>query len=127
EAVHQAAQILSDHIKLFIDFDIHYTVVEEESKKVEIDSQMSEYQRIRQILLMPVEEMGLSVRAHNCLKSANIKSVFELVRYEQSELLKLRNFGKKSLVELADAVHNLGLDFGMDVDKYLKDAPKAQY
>ncbi|HRT67861.1 MAG TPA: DNA-directed RNA polymerase subunit alpha, partial [Bacteroidota bacterium] len=41
--------------------------------------------------------------------------------------LKLRNFGKKSLVELADAVHNLGLDFGMDVDKYLKDAPKAQY
>lgn len=127
EAVHQAAQIISDHIRLFIDFDIHYTVADEEIKKTENDTQVNEYQRIRQLLLMPVEEMGLSVRAHNCLKSANIKNVFELVRYEQSELLKLRNFGRKSLVELADAVHNLGLDFGMDVDRYLKDAPKAQY
>lgn len=127
DAVHQAAQILNDHIRLFIDFDVHYTVAEDEVRKTEADTQLNEYQKIRQLLLMPVEEMGLSVRAHNCLKSANIKNVFELVRYEQSELLKLRNFGKKSLVELADAVRNLGLDFGMDVDRYLKDAPKAQF
>ena len=127
ESVHQAAIILRDHIKHFIDFDAQIEKQEEELKKAEEDNVQSEFKKMRQILLTPVEELELSVRAHNCLKGANIKNVYELVRLEHSDLLKFRNFGKKSLTELSEVVHSLGLDFGMDVEKYLKDNPKPQF
>lgn len=111
----QAAKILRDHIQLFINFD-----VEPEAEK-EISEQDSEVARIRKILRMPVDELELSVRSHNCLRAANIKTIADLVRREESDLLKFRNFGRKSLAELSTIIEEFGLSFGMDVDKYLKD------
>ena len=77
------------------------------------------------ILLTPVDDLELSVRSHNCLKAADIKSLGDLVRKDEAEMLKFRNFGRKSLAELMEIVENLGLDFGMDVDKYLKEEPET--
>lgn len=115
EALTQAGKILRDHIQLFINFDM-----EPETEKVETEKDV-EFQRVRKILLMSVDELELSVRSHNCLRSANIKTMADLVRRDESELLKFRNFGRKSLAELAEIVEQHGLTFGMDVDKYLKD------
>jgi DNA-directed RNA polymerase subunit alpha len=123
EAVHTAAKIINDHIKFFITF----TEVEEEVQQqvaVEEEVKEAERNRLRKILLTPVDELELSVRAHNCLKAANIKTLGELVSLQESELLKFRNFGRKSLVELMDVVHLFGLDFGMNIDKYLKEEVK---
>lgn len=119
DAVTQAAKILRDHIQLFINFDIE----QEEEPPVTVKD--SETDRIRKILLTPVDDLELSVRSHNCLKAANIKSLGDLVRKDEAEMLKFRNFGRKSLAELMEIVENLGLDFGMDVDKYLKEEPET--
>ena len=72
-------------------------------------------------MLTNVDDLELSVRAHNCLKAANIKTISDLVHRDESEMLKFRNFGRKSLAELTEIVEGLGLEFGMDVEKYLKD------
>lgn len=120
EALHYAAKILQDHVKYFASFDD----IEEEKEtqeSAEDEVKEAERNRLRKILLTPVDELELSVRAHNCLKAANIKNLAELVTLQESELLKFRNFGRKSLSELSDVVHNLGLDFGMNVDRYIKD------
>lgn len=124
EAVHFASKVLNEHIKFFINFDKYEEdaqphMAEEEEIKV------AERNRIRKILLTPVDELELSVRAHNCLKSANIKNLAELVNLQESELLKFRNFGKKSLTELAEVVASFGLDFGMNIEPYLRDEPKS--
>ena len=124
EALQDAAQILHEHILLFINFDEikreqqQVEVVEEEAKEVEKT-------RIRRILLTPVDELELSVRAHNCLKAANIKNLAELVALNEQDLLKFRNFGRKSLTELSEVVRDNGLVFGMNVEKYIKEEPKA--
>lgn len=115
DALTQAAKILREHVQLFINFDIEQ---EEEQQIAEKDT---ESDRIRKILLTNVEELELSVRSHNCLKAANIKTLGDLVRKDESEMLKFRNFGRKSLAELMDIVENYGLEFGMDVDKYIKE------
>jgi len=115
DALTQAARILRDHIQLFINFDIEQ---EEEQTAAPKDT---EIERIRKILLTPVDDLELSVRSHNCLKAANIKNLAELVRRDEQEMLRFRNFGRKSLSELMEIVENLGLEFGMDVDKYLKE------
>jgi DNA-directed RNA polymerase subunit alpha len=65
--------------------------------------------------------LDLSVRAHNCLKAANIKTIGDLVRREESEMLKFRNFGRKSLQELMAVIEERNLSFGMDVDRFLED------
>ncbi|MDQ1267186.1 MAG: DNA-directed polymerase subunit alpha [Bacteroidota bacterium] len=120
EAIHNAAKIMADHIKFFINFD----EVEEEQQQQEIveeEVKVAERNRLRKILLTPVDELELSVRAHNCLKAANIKTLYELVQLQESELLKFRNFGRKSLAELMEVVQNFGLEFGMSVEQYLKD------
>jgi DNA-directed RNA polymerase subunit alpha len=120
EAVHLSGKILNDHIKYFINFDDF----EEEQPQPEVaeeEVKMAERNRIRKILLTPVEELELSVRAHNCLKVANIKTLAELVQLQESELLKFRNFGRKSLAELHEVVANYGLEFGMAVEQYLKE------
>jgi len=70
------------------------------------------------LLKTPLEDLDLSVRAYNCLKAAKINSLAELVRYDTNELLKFRNFGKKSLVEIEAMVLDKGLQFGMDLAKY---------
>lgn len=113
DALTQAAKILRDHVQLFINFDIEQ---EEEQQVTEKDT---ETERIRKILTTNVDDLELSVRSHNCLKAANIKTLGDLVRKDESEMLKFRNFGRKSLAELMDIVENYGLEFGMDVDKYL--------
>lgn len=115
EALTHAGKILRDHIQLFINFDM-----EPETEKVETEEEAKQAQ-IRKTLRMSVDELELSVRSHNCLRSANIKTIADLVRKDEGELLKFRNFGRKSLAELSAIVEELGLSFGMDVDKYLKD------
>ncbi len=113
DALSNAGQILRDHINLFINFDLEQ---EEQSVEPEIDH---ETERIRKILITSVDDLELSVRSHNCLKSADIKTLGDLVRKDETEMLKFRNFGRKSLSELTEIVDNYGLDFGMDVDKYI--------
>jgi DNA-directed RNA polymerase subunit alpha len=115
EALTHAGKILRDHIQLFINFE-----AEPETEKVESEEE-AKLAQIRKTLKMSVDELELSVRSHNCLRSANIKTIADLVRKDESELLKFRNFGRKSLAELSSIVDELGLNFGMDVDKYLKD------
>jgi DNA-directed RNA polymerase subunit alpha len=115
DALAQAANILRDHIQLFLSFDID---TEGHDDALEKDS---EFARIRKILQMPVDELELSVRSHNCLRAANIKTIADLVKRDEMELLKFRNFGRKSLAELSEIIQQFGLNFGMDVQKYLHD------
>lgn len=123
EAVQDAADIIRQHIDLFISFSEMKS--REEPAPVVIDeAREAEKKRIRTMLLTPVEELELSVRAHNCLKAANIKILGELVQLSEHDLLKFRNFGRKSLSELTDVVKNHNLQFGMNVEKYIKDEPK---
>ncbi|MBZ0263678.1 DNA-directed RNA polymerase subunit alpha [bacterium] len=112
DALSQAARILRDHVQLFINFD----VASEEELDQEIDE---EKLRIRKLLLQPVKALELSVRSANCLRDANIRSVSDLVRNTEDDILKFKNFGKKSYDELHEILHAKGLEFGMDVDKYL--------
>ncbi len=120
DALSSCAQILKDHVQLFINFE-----VEQEEEKVE-SVEDAETERLRKILLTSVDDLELSVRSHNCLKAANIKSLGDLVRRDESEMLKFRNFGRKSLSELSEIVDNYGLVFGMDVDRYIKDKPEKK-
>jgi DNA-directed RNA polymerase subunit alpha len=115
DALTLAGKILRDHVQLFINFG-----TEPEAEKTENEQEV-ELARVRKELRMSVDELELSVRSHNCLRSANIKTLGDLVRRTESELLKFRNFGRKSLAELSEIVEQRGLTFGMDVDKYLKD------
>lgn len=115
EALTFSGRILRDHIQLFINFD---SSQERRNEDVVKDQEVS---RIRRILKTPVDELELSVRSHNCLKAADIKTIADLVRKEESDMLKFRNFGRKSLAELIEIIEEFGLSFGMDVDKYLKD------
>jgi len=115
DALTQAAKVLREHVQLFINFDI------EQEEEQNVNQKDSETERIKKILLTPVDDLELSVRSHNCLKAANIQNLAELVRKDEQEMLKFRNFGRKSLAELMEIVETLGLDFGMDVDKYIKE------
>jgi len=124
DSVSLASRILTDHFKYFINFDAHYEGVSE-AESVEEEVKSAEKSRIKRILLTPVDELELSVRAHNCLKAANIKTLAELVCLQESELLKFRNFGKKSLSEISEKVAQSGLEFGMNVDHYLREEPKS--
>ena len=113
DALTYAGKILKDHIQLFINFDIE----PEQEESPEIDE---EALRIRKLLRLTVDELELSVRSHNCLMAANIKTIGDLVGRDEQEMLKFRNFGRKSLSELTKILEEKGLYFGMDVDKYLK-------
>ncbi|MFN3820801.1 MAG: DNA-directed RNA polymerase subunit alpha C-terminal domain-containing protein, partial [bacterium] len=112
EALSKAGRILKDHIQIFIDF-VQPLLVKEETETEE------DIIRIRRILLKPVDEMDLSVRASNCLKEARIRTIAELVAKEEKELLAYRNFGRKSLDELKEMLEGMGLHFGFDVERYL--------
>ena len=115
ESLIYSGKILKDHIQLFINFDLL------QEKGNEDIAREQEIERIRRILRTPVDELELSVRSHNCLKSADIKYMADLVKKDESDMLKFRNFGRKSLAELIEIIEDFGLSFGMDVDKYLKD------
>ncbi len=114
DALTYAGNILKDHIQLFINFEIE----PEEEESTEVDEEVV---RIRKLLKMSVDELELSVRSHNCLKAADIKTIGDLVRKNDAEMLKFRNFGRKSLLELNKILEERGLHFGVDVDKYLKE------
>jgi len=113
DALSFAGKILRDHIQLFINFDIDT----QEEEPLEVDEEAI---RIRKLLRMTVDELELSVRSHNCLMAANIKTIGDLVRRDEQEMLKFRNFGRKSLSELSKILEEKGLHFGMDVDSYLR-------
>ena len=113
EALTLAGKILKDHIEKFITEKIEEPFAQEEEQ---VDA---EKQRIANLLRTSIEDLNLSVRAFNCLKSANINSIGELVARDEQDLLKFRNFGKKSLTELIDVIEEKNLQFGMDVAKYL--------
>ena len=115
EAITQAASILRDHVSFFIQLEEEPEPVVEEQ---EVDE---EVKRIRELLAQSVDELDLSVRSHNCLKAANIKTIGDLVRREEDEMLKFRNFGRKSLQELVEVLDERGLQFGMDVEEYLEE------
>jgi len=113
DALTYSGKILRDHIQLFINFDID---TEEEETAV-IDE---ETLRIKKLLKMSVDELELSVRSHNCLKAADIKTIGDLVTKEEHEMLKFKNFGRKSLMELGKILNERGLNFGMNIDKFVK-------
>ena len=99
-------------------------IVESISKPevLEISEPVSEeVMEIRKLLNLTIDEMELSVRSHNCLQAAGIKYIYELVSKEENEMLKYKNFGRKSLTELVEKLDQMGISFGMEVDKYLKE------
>jgi DNA-directed RNA polymerase subunit alpha len=106
-----SSKILKDHFQLFIKLEEEMEIAEEE----EVDE---ETLRIRNLLKTRVDELELSVRSSNCLRAANIQTLEDLVQKTEAEMLKYRNFGRKSLTELSSILSDLGLDFGMDVSKY---------
>jgi len=113
DAISYSATVLIDHFRL----------VEALAKPevLEVTEQISEEViKIRNLLNLTIDEMELSVRSHNCLQAAGIKYIYELVSKEESEMLKYKNFGRKSLTELVEKLDEMGISFGMDVDKYLK-------
>jgi DNA-directed RNA polymerase subunit alpha len=123
DAVQNAAEILNEHIALFlgarrVDNDGMVTGAAPARTDDETDKERA---RVRRILTQPVDELELSVRAHNCLKAASIKTLADLVSLQESDLLKFRNFGRKSLSELTEVVYQNGLQFGMDVEPYLRE------
>lgn len=117
EALKEAARILIHHFMLFSDEKITLDV-EEKAVADEFDENTL---HIRQLLKTKLVDMDLSVRALNCLKAADVETLGELVAFNKNDLLKFRNFGKKSLTELEDLVKTKGLEFGMNVSKYKLD------
>ncbi len=116
-ALKEAANILVRHLMLFSDETIALRS-EEADPKPEVDEN---FLAMRKLLKTPLSELDLSVRAFNCLKAADIKTLGDLVSYNIADLLKFRNFGKKSLTELEELVAEKNLSFGMDVAKYRLD------
>jgi DNA-directed RNA polymerase subunit alpha len=117
DALTEAAHILIQHFMLFTD----EKMVAETEVAVETEAYDEEVLEMRKLLLRPLTELELSVRALNCLKAAEVELVSDLVSYTKADLMKFRNFGKKSLTELEELVARLGLTFGMDVTKYKLD------
>ncbi len=117
EAIKEAAKIMIQHLMLISDENISFeTAVKEEENVVD-----EHILHMRKLLKTSLEDLDLSVRAYNCLKAAKINTLYELVRYDMNELLKFRNFGKKSLVEIEELLVEKGLTFGMDLAKYKLD------
>ncbi|MBO5539673.1 MAG: DNA-directed RNA polymerase subunit alpha [Muribaculaceae bacterium] len=117
EALKEAAKILIQHFMLFSDEKIALDTTETDTNE-EFDEEVL---HMRQQLKQKLVDMDLSVRALNCLKSAEVETLGELVVYNKTDLLKFRNFGKKSLSELEELLSSLGLSFGMDISKYKLD------
>lgn len=114
DAIKEAAKILIQHLMLISDENINFETRAEEDENV-VDEQVLV---MRKVLKTPLEDLDLSVRAYNCLKAAKINSLQELVQFDANTLIKFRNFGKKSLVEIEEMIKTKGLNFGMDLSKY---------
>lgn len=118
EALKEASKILIQHFVLFSDDKIDVDLIEKNEENEEFDEASLV---IRQVLKSKLADMDLSVRALNCLKSAELETLGDLVAIQKADLLKFRNFGKKSLAELEDLVKGKGLEFGMNISKYKLD------
>ncbi len=114
EALKEAAKILIQHFMLFSDEKITLDT-DEKTENEEFDEEVL---HMRQLLKTKLIDMDLSVRALNCLKAADVDSLGDLVVFNKNDLLKFRNFGKKSLTELDDLLNGMNLNFGMDISKY---------
>ena len=121
DAVALSAKILQTQLSIFINFDL---------KEDDDTKQSSQDNEINPVLLKKIDEMELSVRSYNCLQSENINLIGDLVQRTENEMLKLPNFGRKSLNELKDNLEVLGLTFGMEIDNWppanVKDASKKK-
>ncbi|MDR0795370.1 MAG: DNA-directed RNA polymerase subunit alpha [Tannerella sp.] len=117
EALKEAAKILIYHFMLFSDEKIEAEVIDADENEVFDEDVL----HMRQLLKNKLIEMNLSVRALNCLKAADVETVGDLVAFNKNDLLKFRNFGKKSLTELDELLSELKLSFGMDISKYKLD------
>ena len=117
EALKEAAKILIYHFMLFSDEKISI----EQTKTEESEEFDEEILHMRQLLKQKLTDLDLSVRALNCLKAADVETLGQLVSYHRNDLLKFRNFGKKSLTELDEKLESLNLSFGMDISKYKLD------
>jgi DNA-directed RNA polymerase subunit alpha len=117
DALKEAAKILIHHFMLFSDEKITL----DSDEKMENEEFDEEVLHMRQLLKTKLVDLDLSVRALNCLKAADVESLGDLVAYNKNDLLKFRNFGKKSLTELEDLLKVMNLNFGMDISKYKLD------
>lgn len=114
EALKGAANILIQHFMLFSDNTMTFETAKPEEEEV-VDEELL---HMRKVLKTSLQDMDLSVRAYNCLKAADIRTLGDLVQLDISDMMKFRNFGKKSLTELENLVQEKGLTFGMDLSKY---------
>lgn len=117
DALLQASAILQHHLDVFVGYDKNAVEFEEEQKPID-----DEKAKLRKLLNMSVNEIELSVRAANCLNNANITTVGQLAMKSEQEMLKYRNFGKKSLNEIKEKLSSLGLSLGMSIDAALLEA-----
>jgi DNA-directed RNA polymerase subunit alpha len=108
DAIGQAAKLLKDHMTIFINFEEVPEVAEEPAERAA--------GQVNEVLNRSVEELELSVRSYNCLKNANIQTIGDLVQKTEAEMLRTKNFGRKSLNEIKEILSNLGLGFGMKMD-----------
>jgi DNA-directed RNA polymerase subunit alpha len=108
DSIGQAAKLLKDHMTIFINFEEIPELAEEPAERA--INQMNE------VLNRSVEELELSVRSYNCLKNANIQTIGDLVQRTEAEMLRTKNFGRKSLNEIKEILGNLGMTFGMRFD-----------
>ena len=113
DALSYAAKLIKDHLQLLIHMD-EEVMVEEEP---EVDEEMI---RVRNLLNTRVDELELSVRSSNCLRAANIQTIHDLVSKSEGDMLKYRNFGRKSLNEISSILEEMGLSFGIDTSKYIE-------
>lgn len=114
DALTQCAAILREHLNVFVDFEHAKITFEEKGMKEKEEG------RLQKLLSTSINEIELSVRSSNCIQRANIKNIGDLVRKTEAEMLKYRNFGKKSLNEIKKVLADLGLSLGMNVDELLK-------
>jgi len=121
DALTQASAILQHHLDVFVGYDKNAVQFEEA-----VEKQDDEKAKLKKLLNMSVNEIELSVRAANCLNNANITTVGQLAMKTESEMLKYRNFGKKSLNEIKEKLASLGLTLGMNIDSTLLDGTKEE-
>jgi DNA-directed RNA polymerase subunit alpha len=112
DALAYSAKLLQNHFKIFINFEGELGAAEE------VSQEDAEKKRIKELLKMRVDELELSVRSSNCLRLANIHTIEDLVKNKESDILKYKNFGRKSLIELNEILHGMSLSFGMDLGTY---------
>lgn len=117
EAIKEASRILIQHLMLITDENITFNDASSKEDNI-VDEHVL---HMRKLLKTSLEDLDLSVRAYNCLKAAKINTLGEMVKFDMHELLKFRNFGKKSLVEIEELLETKGLTFGMDLSKYKLD------